>query len=372
MKMKVLQLVTTYQSVVTILYDKLNLLNKDPDINVEIASSFEDDTEKRIPPVKHCTISISRKIDVIKDAVAVVNLYKYVKKEQYTIIHTHTAKAGVVGAVAGFLAGIPVIHTYHGLPFYANQNRITYACYYGIEIVLSFLRATILSQNRSDYELLKKNKLINHKVILEGNGVDIDSLEKSAETLYDDPEQFIDKKHCLIVCVARFEPVKKIETIISAVEWLLHEKKRVKCIIAGKGGMEAQLKKIISDKQLGKHIRLIYTPNIHFLIKRADVFVLASEKEGIPRSVMEAMALKKPVVATDVLGTNELVVHDKTGLLVPLGDQNAMNRALMKILDNEDLRYQYGTMGRERIEKNFSEKKVVDLWIKLYRDIIKI
>lgn len=370
MKIKVLQVVTAYQSVVTILYSKLDLLRRKPDIEVEICSSFEDENEKRSSPVKHYSVTISRTINVVQDISGVIKLYKLIKKNNYDLIHTHTAKAGIIGAAAGFLAGVPVVHTYHGLPFYSHQGRITYVFYFGLEIVSSFLRTAVLSQNKKDYEFIRKIKLLNRKVIFEGNGVDIETIEKNASMANNEIDSFIYGGQVVIICVARFEPVKKIETVISAMEWLVQQNKNVKCIIAGKGIMENHLKKMIGEKRMNEHIKLLYTSNIHSLIKRADIFVLASVKEGIPRSVMEAMALSKPVVATDVLGTNELVVHEKTGILVPLGDQSAMNSALMRLIENKRLRCQLGENGCERIKKEFNEKKIVDLWEELYREII--
>lgn len=84
------------------------------------------------------------------------------------------------------------------------------------------------------------------------------------------------------------------------------------------------------------------------------------------------MALKKPVVATDVVGTNELVVNGKTGFLVPFGDQHAFNAALRKLAMDKSLRERYGEAGYKRVTEEFDENKIVDLWIDVYKRVLGI
>ncbi len=104
----------------------------------------------------------------------------------------------------------------------------------------------------------------------------------------------------------------------------------------------------------------------HGLIAASDIVVLCSEKEGIPRTIMEAMALAKPVVATDVSGTNELVVEGQTGFLVPLGDIDAMAEKIMLLIENPNLREEMGSYGLKRVSKEFNEIKIAESLHKFY------
>ena len=126
MRIKVLQIATTYQSLVSILDTKLRLLSREPDIELCVASSFEDPEETRKPPGNYYPVHIARAISLFEDAASVVRLYRYIRKQKFDIIHTHTAKAGMVGALAGWLAGVPVVHTYHGLPFFIGQGLLRF------------------------------------------------------------------------------------------------------------------------------------------------------------------------------------------------------------------------------------------------------
>jgi glycosyltransferase involved in cell wall biosynthesis len=118
-------------------------------------------------------------------------------------------------------------------------------------------------------------------------------------------------------------------------------------------------------------VKIVYTPYIHSLISKADVVVLSSKKEGVPRSIMEAMALRKPIVATDVPGTNELVVNGETGILVPFGDQEALNEAALRLLIDKSLGAKLGEEGRTRVVSQYSgEKGIVALWVKTYEEVL--
>ncbi len=103
------------------------------------------------------------------------------------------------------------------------------------------------------------------------------------------------------------------------------------------------------------------------LLHASDVVALASRREGVPRSLMEAMAAHIPVVATDVVGTRELVQHDRTGLLVPLGDVAELARALSRLLEDEELRGRLARAAAERVARDFREELVTARVDEVYR-----
>ncbi|OGJ90840.1 MAG: hypothetical protein A2268_09335 [Candidatus Raymondbacteria bacterium RifOxyA12_full_50_37] len=374
-KIKLLKLVTSYQSVITILDSKLSLLAQTPGIDLHVASSFEDPDEQRKAKGTFTHIDIPRTIRPIKDLIAVVKLYRFIRKERFDVVHTHTAKAGIVGAIAAKLAGVPLIcHTYHGLPFFKGQKSLSYAIYKGIEVLFSKIRHILFSQNKYDYEQLKNIKSIKCPVIFEGNGVSIKDIESNARnytselTLCFDIDTPLSKggQGGIILCIARLEPVKRLEKVIAAMEYLISQNIHATCIIAGKGYLEEKLNSLIKSKGLASHVSIIYTPHVHALINKADIVVLTSEKEGIPRGLMEAMALKKPVVATNVLGTNELVIDQETGFLVPLEDQDVLNQRLAQLVLDQSLQQKFGQSGYQRIASHFDDAKIVQLWLKTY------
>jgi glycosyltransferase involved in cell wall biosynthesis len=102
-----------------------------------------------------------------------------------------------------------------------------------------------------------------------------------------------------------------------------------------------------------------------------DLFTLPSHREGMPRSIIEAMASGKPVVATDIRGCREEVVHDLTGLIVPLRDRQALAQAMTLILSDSGLARRMGSQGRQRAEDLYNERDVLDREIQVYRNLTK-
>ena len=321
---------TSYQSVVTILDGKLRLLGRRNDVECHVASSADPD-DHRAAAVPHFAVDIPRSIRPLKDLAAVLKLCRIIRKNKYDIVHTHTAKAGMVGAIAGWLTGTPTVHTYHGLPFYEGQGAMAYEAFRILEIAASHLRKAVFCQTRRDMEILKRLRLFSCPAYYEGNGVDIDTVVRNAERDRASVKGLFPESGAKILCVARLEPVKNLSMVLDVAAVLKERKTLFHLIIAGKGILEKALEAEIGRKNLRDVVSIRYTPHIHALIKEADVVVLASIKEGIPRSVMEAMALKKPMVATDVSGTNELVVDGITGFLVPLNDKGTFSRAVGQV-----------------------------------------
>jgi glycosyltransferase involved in cell wall biosynthesis len=109
-----------------------------------------------------------------------------------------------------------------------------------------------------------------------------------------------------------------------------------------------------------------FSDHPHGLIAGSDIVILCSEKEGIPRVLMEAMALGKPVVATDVIGTRELVVDGETGFLVPVGKIDMMAEKIQLLAYDVDMRVKMGAAGQHRVREHYDEKKIVDYLHEFY------
>jgi len=365
--MKLLKVVTTFQSVVTILDPKLDRLNNVPGIELYVTSSREDPFETRTPHGCHYPISIPRTIRPFQDVIATFRMYRFIRQRSFDVVHTHTAKAGIIGTVAARLAGVSLIcHTYHGLPFYKGQSKLSHYFYKIIEIMISHFRHVIFSQNKSDLETLRTIPSFASKIIFEGNGVNIETIERNAAHDVLIVREMFREKGIRILCSARLEHMKRLDRVVKLITFLKISGIPVQGIIAGKGKESTILEELIKREGVSDSLKIIYTPAIHALIAISDIILLTSEKEGIPRSLMEAMALKKPVVATDVLGTNELVIDNETGFLVPLGDQDALNKKVVELINNPVLRQTFGANGYSRVKEYFDDKKIVDKWLKAY------
>lgn len=373
---KVLHMATIDYTIDKLLLDKLCYL-RSYGYDIALASSRGRYTHKinnagfSFQPIK-----IERTINPFKDILSIYKTYKYLRKEKFTIVHTHTAKAGFIGRVAAKLARVPVIiHTSHGLPFYEGQNKIKHALYLILERLACNLSDYVFSQN---WEGIDKMKMYRFKprygIGYEGNGIDTVKLDKelrSFDRCKKLEELGLEDSSIIIGYYARLEPVKGHMLFLKALKQLLKKCDRIVCLIAGKGFLEYRIREYIKRNNMEKNVKLLgFREDIHEIISVTDIVVLASEKEGIPRILMEGMYLKKPVVATNVTGTRELVVHGKTGLLAEYGDAEALEACMKELVQDNHLRRAMGMAGHERIKQEFAERIVAERINSIYKYIL--
>jgi len=364
---------TAYQSIVTILDSKLRNLNEYKDLNITAISSSPDIRTDRQPAVRHITLEIARSIRPLADLISIYKLYKIFRAEQFDIVHSHTAKAGFIATVAAWLAKVPLIcHTYHGLPYFQGQNIFAYLLYRLLEKFVCLFRHRIFTQNQRDLPECIKLIRSKKKVAFEGNGVDIPRIRKLAQEQLPQAKEDYPGAGLKLLMLSRLEPVKRVEDFFRIVQILKQEGMQIAAVMAGAGPLENSLRHLLSEMNLKDCVSLLgYVDHAHGLLAAADIVCLCSEKEGLPRSLMEAMALAKPVVATDVLGTQELVINNETGFLTPLADINAMAEKI-KLLDrNPDLRSRLGTAGQNRIAELFDETNIIQNLYNFYRNRVQ-
>lgn len=359
---KVAHTATVYNSTVTILYSKLQALNQYEDLDVSVISSSNNSGEVRKPPVRHIVVEMARTIKLLSDLKSIWWFYKILKRENFDIVHSHTAKAGFITAIAAKLAKVPLVfHTYHGLPFFDGQDKKLYFMYRFLEKIACKFRDHIFTQNKQD--LLECIKLVGaeEKVSFEGNGVDVEFVNQSAKDQLNDAAKDYPCRGLRVIQLSRLEPVKRVSDFLEVVSKLIGSGVEVSCVVAGGGPLKQKLKSQLVEMGLSQCVNMVgRSVKPQGLIKASDIVVLCSEKEGIPRSLMEAMALQKPVVATDVLGTQELVLDGQTGFLVPLGDIDSMVGKIKLLSGNAALRTKLGSAGQERVRQYFNDVNVAD------------
>ncbi|PUA34941.1 UDP-phosphate galactose phosphotransferase [Paenibacillus elgii] len=361
-----------------ILADKMAVLQK-AEYEVHLISSpdgYDEEFMKRYRLKLHF-VPMNRKIHVLDDLRSILQMRSLLRRERFDIVHTHTAKAGLIGRVAGWLARTPMIlHTSHGLPFFDGQKWVSSFIYRSLERLGALFCDALSSQNREDMEKLRELAL-GKPVYYEGNGVDLNRLDEfryridQAELDRVRQEALIPEGKKIILMAARLEPVKDHAFLLESLR-LLKDKHGDDfcCVLAGKGPLEAEIRRKIMELGLEEDVRLIgHQSYIYPWIKLADIVVLSSEKEGIPRFLMEAMAFSKPAIGSDVLGTRELVKHNETGFLVPYKQPEPFADALHKLLGSDELLKQFGSEARSVIEREFTEQAVVGRLHRMYGEI---
>lgn len=371
---RVAHVITIYRGAVGILEAKLVALDSYPDLDVTVITGPNDaDVDLPKPRIRVLTIPMSRHISPAEDLKSIWELSRVLRRERFDIVHTHSAKAGMIGALAAWVARVPVIlHTYHGLPFYEGQSRGEYAAYRLLEKLACRFRDHVFSQNRRDMAECAWLMGTAERVHYEGNGVNVEELRRRAEKDIGRALMDFPPGELRVVLVSRLERVKRVDDFLRACSLLVSRGIDLAAVIAGYGPLEQDIRAMIEAMGLGRRVRLLgWAPHAPSLLKAADVVALTSEKEGIPRSLIEAMALGKPVVATDVLGTQELVVDGETGFLTPFRDPGALADRIEALHRDRGLAQRMGEAGRLRVEIDFNDVKIAaflrDFYLKCCR-----
>ncbi|UOQ45396.1 glycosyltransferase family 4 protein [Halobacillus salinarum] len=385
MTRKILHVATIDFTISKMLLDKMKELEKF-EYEVEFMSDttkFMSDNTNYLETIKnagfkHHALEMKRTISPFNDILSVYRMYKFFKSNSFEIIHTHTAKAGFIGRVSAWLAKQPIIvHTSHGLPFYEGQSKIKNVLYRFLEKMCSKLSKGYFSQNYEDLEIIKK--FVPKHIITgyEGNGIPLKKLDEQDCLTNIEIEKFkkilgIPQDYFVFFMGARFESVKNHVMLIKSLLNLKNSK--IKIIFAGNGPLFERIKNYSKHLGVSNYLLFLgYREDIPNLIQISDAVILTSEKEGLPRILMESMAFRKPILATDVLGTRELVEDYATGELVELNDYNNLTKKIenWSSLEFVEQLNRYGENGRKRLEEYFTEAKVAERIDNLYKEIMK-
>lgn len=214
-----------------------------------------------------------------------------------------------------------------------HPDRIR-VCYEGVDL--------------SRYDPDKYESQNHRKLVKSEHGVDVDSI--------------------LLATVARLDPSKGHQYLFRTAAEVLKKHPNITFIIAGDGSEKVRLKEMARSLGIGEHIIFTgFVDDVAPLLSAIDLLVHPSFAEGLSNSVMEAMAMAKPIVATDVGGMSELIVQGKTGLMVPPGDTERLVEATLELLEDKNRMQAMGTAGRKRVETNFNR----DVQVKVLEDFLQ-
>jgi len=254
---------------------------------------------------------LARDIHILRDIRALINLYRYIKKNKFDIVHLHSTKAGVLGAIAGKLAGSRIVYTVHGFVFQEPMSVVKKLLYITIELCSSFFIDTYICVSEKDLEIGKKYTIIrkNRGVVIY-NGIQEDSLLYTKEEARDKIMKlahvnFTPQK--IIGAVANLYATKGIIYLIGAAELVVRENPHYLFVVFGEGHLRHELQKEITERGLDNNFMLVgFVDNASALLSGLDTLVLPSVKEGLPYILIEASRARIPIIATRVGGVVEM------------------------------------------------------------------
>lgn len=311
------------------------------------------------------TIALPRSLSPRRNLSAFAQLRALFRRERFDILHVHTPVAAAVGRFAAATTGVPkVVYTAHGFYFHEFMPNPKRAAFIAMEWIAGRFTDTLFTQAAEDAATARRLGLCRTGDIMAiGNGCDPalfgsdpQARRHTRSALGTAPDRVVIAAVGRLVAEKGFPELVEAMRHVDAELWLIGDR----LASDHSGALDEVFSAVETDPLLRRRVRLLgYRGDIAALLAAADIFTLPSHREGMPRSVIEAMLTGLPVVATDIRGTREEVVHGDTGFLVPVRDPGRLADALNRLVGNLALRQTMGAAGRTRARAQFDEALVI-------------
>jgi glycosyltransferase involved in cell wall biosynthesis len=319
-------------------------------------------TRMRVPV--HYAPHLDRPIRPVRDYLAYRELYRIFEARQYDIVHTHSSKPGVLGRLAAHRSGVPVvIHHVHAFAFHEFSPPLKQAFYGGIERMAARYCQRLLFVNEEERELvIERGWARAEQCQTIYNGADLEEFHPIRRTNYRRVQRGrwqSAEDEVVILFMGRLEYPKQPMLLVEIAERLeaLGLDAPWRLVVAGSGPEENALRVAIRAKRLDGRVSLLgWQDDPHGVLHAADIVLLVSLAEGLPRSLIEAQATGLPIVASSAKGNREVVTAE-SGFLCPPRDADAFARALARLITQPELRDQMGIAGRAHAEACFNSLK---------------
>lgn len=304
------------------------------------------------------------------DLGAAARLGLFLRGRRVDVLHSHLFSSSVLASPIGRMAGAPaIVETPHVNELWRRGWMKRH--FFADRLVGRCVDAYIAVSQANARYLTDKKGLPQEKIRVIRNGIDpvefepgerpSDCLRRSLSFPADDP---------VIVCVARIEPQKGHSVLLEAIRQIREVIPSVRLVIVGEGRLRAPLERQTHDLDLDDAVRFVgRQANVADWLAMAQVAVLPSLYEGLPLAALEALAAEKPLVATAVDGTPEVVRDGETGLTVPAGDPRSLAISILRLLRDPALAHRLAKAGRKLVTEQFTVQRQVRETENLYREV---
>jgi len=324
------------------------------------------------------TLSITRGMNPLKHLYSIWVIFWFLRREKFDLVHVHTPVAALLGRIAARLCGVSlVVYTAHGFYFHDDMPSIKRAFFAGLERFAGRFTDLLFTQSSEDEKAAVAERIMpKDRVFTIGNGVDVNRFNTGGDLVGKDSgsirnEFGISDDHFVIGMVGRQVQEKGILELLEAARILVDKYDDISFILVGdrlNSDHAASVEAAINQTKAALGERLILTgmrSDTPELLSAMDLFTLPSWREGMPRTIIEAMMMALPVVATNIRGSREEVVDGETGLLVPLRDPHALTKAIEQLYKDKEKAKVMGRVGRKRALELYDEEKVIQRQIEL-------
>jgi glycosyltransferase involved in cell wall biosynthesis len=353
-----------------------------PGYDVALVSGVDRGEEGDLLARTRATIDLAivpqlrRNVNLLADLIALWQLYRLIREGRYHIVHTHLAKAGILGRVAARLAGTPiVVHGLHGLVFHDYQPRLQSRLWWLVQKACDPLTDHYVSVSNVISEKAVASRLTAaSKLTTVYSGMELDwFLDADVDPAAARRRFGIPADALVIGKIARMVPVKNHDQLLDAAPEIVARHPEVRFLLVGDGPLVGHLRVRAAELGIIAHVvfaGLVPREEIPATIAAMDVLAHTAVYEGLPRVLVQALAMGKPCVAFDADGTREVVVPGETGYLVPAGDRAGLVAALDRLLADPDLRARLGANGRRLVDPAFRAETMVAHIAAVYQTLL--
>ncbi len=378
MKKKICFVVAIPGTAESFLRDHIDALIKD--YEVYLVGDIESEAQvKMLNITGYKRIKICRSISIFKDLKALWQLWRYFRKMKFDAVHSVTPKAGLICAMAGFMAKVPVrIHIFTGQVWATKKGMMRWLLA-SMDKLIARLNNNILVDGKSQRQFLIDNKIIKEnksEVIGSGSicGVNTDRFCPTEQTRMAARDKIgISNEKTVFVFMGRLNHDKGLYELLPAFDKLATEREDVYLLLFGhdEENVAATFENYHNLRVGNNFCYYGATPEPQNMLQAGDVFVLPTYREGFGSSVIEAACLGLPTITSDAYGVQDASVPGVTGLQCKVGDVDSLYGAMKALAADEAMRRTFGANGRQRVLSEFAGKVLVDAWVKYYKERLK-
>ncbi|HJN08170.1 MAG TPA: glycosyltransferase family 4 protein [Pirellulaceae bacterium] len=321
--------------------------------------------------------SLRRAIHPVRDLRAYWEIKRQLRDFRPEVVHTHSAKGGILGRTAAAALEVPVIvHTVHGAPFHDFQSRGARSFFRLCEkFAARRCHALISVADAMTEQLVEADVAPRDKFTTIYSGMDVAPLlNADAERLATRRELGFDTDHVVVGKIARLFHLKGHQYLIEAAALAVKDCPRLRFLLIGDGILRAELEAKIAEAGLTAYFRftgLVDPQRIPTLVGAMDALVHCSLREGLARALPQALIAGRPAISYDIDGAREVIVNGETGYLLPARSVEPLAEALVDVASNDQRRRQMGQIGRERFTEQFRHENMTAQIRLLYQRLVQ-
>lgn len=304
-------------------------------------------------------------------------LARMMKEKDIQVVHSQGARADFFARIAGKIAKVPAVVSTNPMPVERFNVGWLRRVIYNILDRFSerFVYRFIVVSEALKHRLIEKHKISPQRIVRIYNGIEIKEYNADLKNISNIRDEFnISPDACLVGAIGRLVLEKGLTYFMQAIRDIvrgdLHIANKIKFLIVGEGYARRELEYLV--RRLDIKEKVIFTgfrKDIKAILQELDILVLSSILEGHPIILLEAMAMAKPVVATNIEGMNEIVIDGLTGMLVPPKDSHALAEAVVCLLKDNKKAQEMAQAARKMVEEKFDIKDKINQYKQLYETI---